>query len=239
MSTPFDGYRRLAAAFVRGKAIGGWPITLDEDLTRRPLDELGDDELDLVIRAGLNAALRLHGFKRTAGLPRVARVIGILRGLQPDSLLDLGSGRGVALWPLLDAFPELGVRAIDRLVHRVETIQAVRQGGVTRLHGTHMDATRLTFADKSFDGVLALEVLEHIPEVERAVREAVRVARRFVIASVPSKEDSNPEHIHLLDRTTLERWFRKAGADRVRFDGVSGHLIALATVREAQAGTSP
>ncbi len=212
MRTPFEGYRRLAAAFVRGRAIGGWPATLDESACRRPLDELTDAELDAMIRAGSEAGLRFHGFKRTAGLPRVSRVIGMLRGLRPASLLDIGSGRGVALWPILDAFDDLDVTAIDRLEHRVEAIQAVRHGGVNRLRAALMDATRIEFADGSFDGVLALEVLEHVPEVGRAIREAVRVARRFVIASVPSKEDSNPEHIHLLDRATLERLFREAGA---------------------------
>jgi hypothetical protein len=237
MSTPFNGYRRLAAALVRGRAMGGWPIALDETLSRRALEDLADDELDAIIRAGAGAGLRLHGFKRTAGLPRVARVIGMLRGLQTGSLLDLGSGRGVSLWSVLEAFPELDVTAIDRLAHRIEAIQAVGQGGVSRLHASLMDATRLDFGDATFDGVLALEVLEHIPEVGRAVRETVRVARRFVIASVPSKEDSNPEHIHLLDRSTLERFFLEAGAVRVHFDGVPGHRIALATIRET--GTVP
>ena len=224
---------------MRGKAIGGWPVTLDESAVRRPLGELSDDELDAIIRAGSEAGLRLHGFKQTAGLPRVVRVIGMLRGLRPASLLDIGSGRGVALWPILDAFDDLDVTVIDRLEHRVEAIEAVRHGGVDRLRATLMDATRIEFADGSFDGVLALEVLEHIPEVGRAIRELVRVARRCVIASVPSKEDSNPEHIHLLDRATLERLFREAGALRVRFDGVPGHLIAMATVEKPRPGSDP
>jgi SAM-dependent methyltransferase len=239
MSTPFDGYRRLAAAFVRGQAGGGGSIALDEALARPALEDLSDDELDAIIRAGAGAGLRLHRFKCTAGLPRVARVIGMLRGLLPGSLLDIGSGRGVSLWPLLEAFPELEVTAVDRLAHRVEAIQAVGEGGVGRLRAAAMDAARLDFGDAAFDGVLALEVLEHIPEVGRAVREAVRVARRFVIASVPSKEDSNPDHIHLLDRSTLERLFLEAGALRVHFDGVPGHRIALATIRETAKGNQP
>ena len=49
------------------------------------------------------------------------RVLGLLRGLLGASLelaaprlLDVGSGRGAFLWPLLDAFPRLRVTAIDR-----------------------------------------------------------------------------------------------------------------------------
>jgi hypothetical protein len=47
MRAPLDSYRRPATAFVRGKTIGGWLITLDESHCRRPLD-------DLVARLGSN-----------------------------------------------------------------------------------------------------------------------------------------------------------------------------------------
>ena len=53
--------------------------------------------------------------------------------------------------------------------------------------------------DHSVDIVTLLEVLEHIPDVEKAVA-AVRMARKYVVVSVPSKEDNNPEHIHLLTK---------------------------------------
>ncbi|MBI3965489.1 MAG: hypothetical protein HY329_07620 [Chloroflexi bacterium] len=95
-------YGELAAAFVRG--------TLPE--TR----SLATDEL---IRRGLAAGLRLHRFKRSAELPRVRRVLGILRALAPVDLLDVGSGRGAFLWPLLDTLPALPVLAIDHDERRV------------------------------------------------------------------------------------------------------------------------
>ncbi len=145
MNTPFEGHRRLAAAFVRGKALGGWPMALDEALVRVPLGDLADDDLDAIIDTGLKAGLRLYRFKRTAGLPRVRRAIGMLRGLRPASVLDVGSGRGVSLWPLMDALADLEVTAIDRLEHRVEAILAVRRGGISHLRAAIMDATRPGF----------------------------------------------------------------------------------------------
>src|SRR5207244_1752711 len=119
---------------------------------------------------------------------------------------------------------------IDQKPQRVADLHAVRAGGIERLRAARMDATRLALADRSVDVVTFLEVLEHIPDAPRALAEAVRVARRFVVVSVPSKEDDNPEHIHLFDRVTLERMFATAGATRVRFDGVLNHLIAIATL---------
>ena len=73
-------YLGLAAAYCRGRIGTG---------------AQGDEA---AVAAGLEAGLRLHRFKRTAGLPRVRRVIGALRGLAPSRLLDLGTGRGVFLW---------------------------------------------------------------------------------------------------------------------------------------------
>src|SRR5262245_66342857 len=89
-------YRDLACAFVRGR-----------------LPDAPDLPPDALFRHGEVVGLRLHKFKRLALLPRVRRVFGFLRQLAPHDLLDVGSGRGVFLWPLLDYFPELRVRCID------------------------------------------------------------------------------------------------------------------------------
>ena len=66
--------------------------------------------------------------------------------------------------------------------------------------------------------------------LEKAAAEAVRVARRFVLLSVPSKEDRNPEHINLFDKRRLEEMLYGAGARTVKFEFVPNHIIALAKV---------
>lgn len=214
-------YIRLAAAYVRGR------LGVPSDL---PLSELDDADLQELVRLGRERGLRLHRFKRTMGLARVARVLGVLKGIAPADLLDIGSGRGAFLWPLLEAFPWLPVTALDRLDYRVADLQAVRDGGVETLTAARGDATSLGFDDASFDAVTFLEVLEHIPDTRSALAEACRVARRFVVLSVPSQPDENPEHIHLFSAGTLEPLLREAGASRVTFDATPGHLIAVARV---------
>jgi len=209
-------YLGFGAAFARGR--------LPEVAASCPTDDAA------AFRAGQAAGLKLHKFKRNAELPRVRRVLSMLSGLAPASLLDVGSGRGVFLWPLLDAFPELEVTAIDKEEQRATDLAAVSRGGVARLHARQLDATALDFAAGSFDAVTQLEVLEHMPDPPLAAREAVRVARRFVIATVPSKEDDNPEHIHLFDNRALRRLFEDAGARRVSVEHVLNHIVVLALV---------
>lgn len=207
-------YLELAAAFARGRLGLGL--------------EVPDAE---AVATAERAGLRLHAFKRNAALPRVRRVLGVLRGLGPASLLDVGSGRGVFLWPLLDELRAVAVTAIDRDPDRAAGLVAVARGGVSRLRGLRMDATALSLGDRSVDAVAALEVLEHVDRPEAAARELLRVARRAVVVSVPSKPDRNPAHLRLFDARSLAALLEDAGAARVSIDGVRDHLVAVATVR--------
>src|SRR5262245_7384577 len=205
----------LAAAFVRGRL---------PDAPDLPLAEL--------VEHGRARGLRVHKFKRTTELPRVRRVLGILHGLQPADLLDVGSGRGTFLWPLLDAFPDLPVTALDTSTQRVADLEAVRWGGTDRLTPVAGDVTALDFPDRAFDVVTILEVLEHLPQPLAGAREALRVAGRFVVASVPSKPDDNPEHLHLFTAETLAELFQTAAEElgvavSVKCEHVLNHVIAV------------
>ena len=208
----------------------GFYLDLAAALVRHRLPALADLPAPERFRRGLTAGLRLHHFKRTAGLPRVRKVLGILRGLQPTDLLDVGSGRGVFLWPLVDSFPGLSVLSIDRAPRHVADVHAVHAGGIARVRAAVMDVHRLALASGAADVVTFLEVLEHLPRPDRALAEAIRVARRFVVVSVPSREDDNPEHIHLFTRRSLTELFAAAGVDRLHFDAVLNHLIVVARV---------
>ncbi|MBI4751175.1 MAG: class I SAM-dependent methyltransferase [Acidobacteria bacterium] len=222
-------FAKIAAAFVRGTLSDSTLIPGQlEELWTAPLEALLESEIEAIVQFGLDQGLRLHRFKRTMGLARVHRVLGILKGMSPEALLDIGSGRGAFLWPLIEEFPEIPVTAIDCDLKRVIDIRAVGSGGIPRLSAHEMDVMNLNFLDHAFDVVTALEVLEHIPAFEQAIRECCRVARRFVIISVPSHEDDNPEHIHLFDQTRLVETLRASGANRVTCEYVLNHLIVVA-----------
>lgn len=179
------------------------------------------------VEDGLQAGLRLHKFKSNGELPRVSRVLGILQGLQPSSLLDIGSGRGTFLWPLLHEFPNLPVTSIDLSERRCLDLGAVRSGGVERLAVVRMDAQRLAFADGVFDVVTMLETLEHMPDARAALSCAMKAARRFVVVTVPSTPDDNPEHLRLFTPDELHEMARELGAARTSVEHVLNHRIAI------------
>ncbi len=225
-------YALLAASAVRGQARRlGEP--LDQDLLEKPLAGLTGPELDAILDHGRSHGVKLYRFKQGEDLlPRVRAVLGFLRGIGPESLLDVGSGRGAFLFPFLDAFPWVPVTAIDILPHRVEFLNDLTRGGLDQLQALEADLCDKPLPEKSVDVVTLLEVLEHIPQVDRAIQAAVSMARRYVVVTVPSKPDNNPEHIHLLTKALLTDLFHQAGCDKLSFSGVPGHLVLIAKVQE-------
>ena len=205
--------------------------SLPDELLEKNLENLSDTEIETILQRGKEANAKLYAFKNThTDMPRVRRVTGFLRSVSFDSLLDVGSGRGVFLFPFMDEFPWVRVTSVDVLPHRVRFLQDLTTGGIDRLSASEGDICSQPFADNSFDVVTMLEVLEHIPEVEKAIAAAVKIARKHVVVTVPSKPDDNPEHIHLLTKDILTDLFGRAGCTRLRFDGVNGHLFMVATV---------
>ncbi|MDO4331263.1 MAG: class I SAM-dependent methyltransferase [Eubacteriales bacterium] len=222
---------KTAAAWIRGHAKRTGIPNLPEELLEKEIGELDDGKMQRIVAAGQEAQLKLYPFKSgTQTMPRVRRTIGFLRSLQFETMLDAGSGRGVFLIPFVKEFPWVQVTALDLLEKRVTFLQELAAGGFTQLHAQQKNICDQPFPDDSFDVVTLLEVLEHIPEAETAVAAAVRMAKQYVVVSVPSKPDNNPEHIHLLTKEKLTGMFEAAGCTRLHFDGVEGHLFLVAAV---------
>lgn len=176
--------------------------------------------------------MKMHYFKAKEDLPRVKVVLSFLQGIVPvgqcKSLLDVGSGRGVFLFPLLREFPDIDVTSLDILLHRVALHECLNAGGIGNLHPRLADICTCDARDKSFDVVTMLEVMEHIPDTVSVVRNAIRLARKYVIVSVPSKPDDNPEHIHLFTPQQLEKLFVDNGCTKVKFMSVTNHTVMVA-----------
>ena len=64
------------------------------------------------------------------------------------------------------------------------------------------DATKFEFACNSFDCVFCTEVLEHIPELQRACNEIVRIARHEIIVGVPFEQDPRVRALYDLNCPT-------------------------------------
>jgi ubiquinone/menaquinone biosynthesis C-methylase UbiE len=93
-------------------------------------------------------------------------------------MLDIGCATGEYLLRLNECGLEcVGVEANPQYV------EAAKNKG---LDVYNMDARHLEFPDKSFDTALLFEVLEHIDDPARVLREAKRVSKKNVLITVPN-----------------------------------------------------
>lgn len=112
---------------------------------------------------------------------RFLRTLGNLYLEVPASnALEVGCGEGdlCARLHALRPVPFVGTDVSERILD-------VARARHPAIRFERHDAAALGFADRSFDLVVACEVLEHLPDPGRALGEMARVARRAVLLSVP------------------------------------------------------
>jgi hypothetical protein len=210
-----------------------WHLDLVLAYVRGASPGLTEDDPGRLLSAARERGLDLDPFKRSRTLPRISAVMAMLYSLAPSSLVDLGTGRGRLLWQLLETMPALDIVTVDQDPTHVGRVEAMRAGGIPQVRGIVANVESVPLPACSADGVTALEILEHASDPERVAREALRLARRFLIISVPSVQDDNPDHIHVFDARALASLLTGAGARRVFVRQVPGHFIALADARPA------
>jgi SAM-dependent methyltransferase len=109
---------------------------------------------------------------------------GELIAALPDvrTAVEFGCGEGVSTRRISKLLPPGAVlEASDFDERRVQAAQALNPGircATESLYELHRP-------DDAFDLVIVLEVLEHLDDPDRALREICRVARKWVILSVP------------------------------------------------------
>ncbi len=128
----------------------------------------------------------------------VLRYVLRLAAERPQTVLDVGSGRGLVLEHLKRAgIPAVGLEA-DPLLTAELTARGHR---VVRA-----SADRLPFRARMFDWVGLRHVPHHVPDVERALAEAARVARTGIIIAEPWYDLSLPSQALGL---RIERWRKR------------------------------
>ena len=101
----------------------------------------------------------------------------------PQSILDVGCGEGVLTEQWADKLGGGRIVGIDLDDPKLRAEWGKRQRA--NLEYRVEDATHLSFADNEFDLASAIEVLEHVPDPERTVAEMARVAKSWLLVSVP------------------------------------------------------
>ena len=101
------------------------------------------------------------------------QAIDLVRDINPKNALEIGVGNGL----VSDYLKKLGIDITTCDINLDLEPDVVG------------DVRALPFKDKSFDAVLAFQVLEHLPfsDFEKSLKEIERISKRFVIISLPHR----------------------------------------------------
>jgi SAM-dependent methyltransferase len=179
----------------------------DRSAPRHALEcELSPDVPDAAVRAAMAAFYRTsdayarqqgsHGEKYFSRLLAVMDAVLV----QPKlDVLEVGAGAAGATHAFLAAHP--GAKAIAMELSPV-SLRSAAAIAAPRLRAIAGNALQLPFRDRSFDAVVAFEVIEHLPDVAQAFGEMLRVVRRpgHVIIGLPN---------HASLWTPVEDWLRR------------------------------
>jgi ubiquinone/menaquinone biosynthesis C-methylase UbiE len=97
----------------------------------------------------------------------------------PLNILDLGSGAGNSVFPLLDLFPNASLVASDLSVPLLRVLQHKRIAEYSHrdCQVIQLNAEELIFEDAQFDFVVGAAILHHLIDPEKALREVYRVLK--------------------------------------------------------------
>ena len=100
-----------------------------------------------------------------------------------DSILDVGCGEGFTLNRLKEH--RIGTK-LEGLEYSKDAIELGKKT-YPDIKITQGSIYELPYRDNSFDLVLCTEVLEHLEEPEKALKELVRVSKKYLVISVPNE----------------------------------------------------
>lgn len=106
-----------------------------------------------------------------------------IKKLNVEKILDAGCGEGFTL-------EYLRVRKIGKSYEGIDFLKKAIEIG-TKVHPNivlrEASIYELPYKDNSFDLVLSTEVLEHLEDPKKALKEIFRVSRKYIVLSVPNE----------------------------------------------------
>jgi SAM-dependent methyltransferase len=109
------------------------------------------------------------------------RLSDVVRELAPEDILDVGCGEGYALSALREHAIACPMTGIDLSPDAIEHAKLRLPQAEFRVQ----NALELAESGRTYDLVMMTEVLEHIEDPARMLPVLERIARRYVVVSVP------------------------------------------------------
>lgn len=157
----------------------------------------------------------IYGFRRGHCEPGLIvryiityQIMRALSHLEFSSLLDVGGAEGYKS-ALARSIFNVYVNSVD-----LSAEACARAKEIYNVDGEPVDINHLPYKDNEFDVVLCSETLEHVPDLQKATNELLRVCSKAVVITVPIEPKEVVEknirervphaHIHSLDKNSFD-----------------------------------
>ncbi|HCR42001.1 TPA: hypothetical protein DIV45_01385 [Patescibacteria group bacterium] len=119
-----------------------------------------------------------------------------------QKVLDVGSGKGKFTSKIqVQGFAVVGVEPASNLITAARTFHP-------NVEFVHAGATQLPFPDSTFSHLVCVEVLEHLPDTDRAIREFYRVLKPSGQLLIIDKNITSWHYLYLIP-TVLWKWTKE------------------------------
>lgn len=110
-------------------------------------------------------------------------LLNLIASKKVDSVLDVGCGEGFTL----NCLKEHGIgKRLEGIEHSIGAIELGKKA-YPDIKIKQGDIYKLPYQDNSFDLVLCTEVLEHLDNPSKALKELIRVSNKYLVISVPNE----------------------------------------------------
>ena len=133
-----------------------------------------------------------HNMNTTRSAPLQPYLLNISAELKLQSWLDVGASNGFMVkWMWDQGLTASGCDISDEAVKLAIRLRGEPQMQCVGHCFKQAPATSLPFANRSFDGIVSSDVLEHVEpsDAERAIRELSRVASRALVLKIAARGD--------------------------------------------------
>ncbi len=148
-----------------------------------------------------------------------------VRNLKIKSVLDVGCGEGFTLNRLEGEGIGKKLEGVDFNKNAIEIGKKLHPDLTLKVSSIY----NLEYKNNSFDLVMATEVLEHLEEPKKGLRELIRVSKKYILLSVPNEPffmaanflrgknlrrwGNDIEHIQHWSAKSFELWVRSYGLE--------------------------
>jgi ubiquinone/menaquinone biosynthesis C-methylase UbiE len=142
------------------------------------------------------------------GLLRTFMPAGHQRFDAPFRILDLGSGGGTTIFPLLELYPRADIIASDlslNLLRELRQWHGAHYPNEGRLYLLQLDAEDTVFEDAQLDIVMGADVLHHLAHLERVFAEVSRILKPGGVALFFEAFESGLQLLSLLMQLLIAR----------------------------------